>query len=72
MRRAAHNGCCCRVAQTRALCSVLWKLLISEGLVEVLMNIEIPLVKKNCACYVFSEEKYLNLAWEILEVLGSS
>ncbi|XP_044464498.1 helicase and polymerase-containing protein TEBICHI isoform X2 [Mangifera indica] len=44
MRRAAHNGCCCRVAQTRALCSVLWKLLISEGLVEVLMNIEIPLV----------------------------
>ncbi|GAV78351.1 DEAD domain-containing protein/Helicase_C domain-containing protein/DNA_pol_A domain-containing protein, partial [Cephalotus follicularis] len=44
MRRAAHNGCCRRVAQTRALCSVLWKLLISEELLEVLMNIEIPLV----------------------------
>ncbi|XP_059460849.1 helicase and polymerase-containing protein TEBICHI isoform X2 [Corylus avellana] len=44
MRRAAHNGCCRRVAQTRALCSVLWKLLISEDLIEALMNIEIPLV----------------------------
>ncbi|KAK9273993.1 hypothetical protein L1049_018807 [Liquidambar formosana] len=44
MRRAAHNGCCRRVAQTRALCSVLWKLLISEELIESLMNIEIPLV----------------------------
>ncbi|XP_065858049.1 helicase and polymerase-containing protein TEBICHI isoform X2 [Euphorbia lathyris] len=44
MRRAAHNGCCRRVAQTRALCSVLWKLLISEGLVEALKNIEMPLV----------------------------
>ncbi|XP_020536582.1 helicase and polymerase-containing protein TEBICHI isoform X2 [Jatropha curcas] len=44
MRRAAHNGCCRRVAQTRALCSVLWKLLISEGLVEPLKNIEIPMV----------------------------
>jgi len=45
-RRVAHNSCCRRVAQTRALCSVLWKLLISEGLVEALMQIEIPLV--NC------------------------
>ncbi|XP_059641680.1 helicase and polymerase-containing protein TEBICHI isoform X1 [Cornus florida] len=45
MRKAAHNGCCRRVAQTRALCSVLWKLLISEGLAEALMSIEIPLVK---------------------------
>ena len=44
-RRAAHNGCCRRVAQTRALCSVLWKLLVSEELVEVLLRIEIPLVK---------------------------
>ncbi|KAL2318229.1 hypothetical protein Fmac_032105 [Flemingia macrophylla] len=44
MRRVAHNGCCRRVAQTRALCSVLWKLLVSEELVEVLMGIEIPLV----------------------------
>ena len=44
MRRVAHNGCCRRVAQTRALCSVLWKLLISEGLIEALKNIEIPLV----------------------------
>ncbi|KAF1858617.1 hypothetical protein Lal_00044650 [Lupinus albus] len=44
MRKAAHNGCCRRVAQTRALCSVLWKLLVSEELVEVLMGIEIPLL----------------------------
>ncbi|XP_058200647.1 helicase and polymerase-containing protein TEBICHI isoform X1 [Rhododendron vialii] len=44
MRIAAHNGCCRRVAQTRALYSVLWKLLISEGLVEALLSIEIPLV----------------------------
>jgi len=45
MRRAAHNGCCRRVAQIRALSSVLWKLLVSEKLVEVLMDIEIPLVR---------------------------
>lgn len=45
MRRAAHNGCCRRAAQIRALCSVLWKLLVSEELVEVLMSIEIPLVR---------------------------
>ncbi|KAI9097672.1 hypothetical protein K1719_025443 [Acacia pycnantha] len=44
MRRAAHNGCCRRAAQMRALCSVLWKLLVSEELVGVLMSIEIPLV----------------------------
>ncbi|XP_024930711.1 helicase and polymerase-containing protein TEBICHI isoform X3 [Ziziphus jujuba] len=44
MRRAAHNGCCRRVAQTRALSSVLWKLLVSEELTEALLNIEIPLV----------------------------
>lgn len=44
MRKAAHNGCCRRVAQVRALGSVLWKLLVAEGLVEVLMKIENPLV----------------------------
>ncbi|XP_022754544.1 helicase and polymerase-containing protein TEBICHI isoform X4 [Durio zibethinus] len=44
MRRAAHNGCCLRVAQTRALCSALWKLLISEKLIEVFTYIETPLV----------------------------
>ncbi|KAL5558793.1 hypothetical protein UlMin_035004 [Ulmus minor] len=44
MRRVAHNGCCRRVAQTRALYSVLWKLLVSEDLTEALLNIEIPLV----------------------------
>ncbi|XP_057468034.1 helicase and polymerase-containing protein TEBICHI [Actinidia eriantha] len=44
MRIAAHNGCCRRVAQNRALCSVLWKLLVSERLVEALISIEIPLV----------------------------
>ncbi|KAL0330755.1 UNVERIFIED_CONTAM: Helicase and polymerase-containing protein TEBICHI [Sesamum angustifolium] len=42
-RRAAHNGCCRRVAQTRALFSVLWKLLESEELVEPLMMIEVRL-----------------------------
>ncbi|GAA0144171.1 DNA-directed DNA polymerase [Lithospermum erythrorhizon] len=44
MRRAAHNGCCRRVAQTRALTSVLWKLLISEKLLDALLRIEVPLV----------------------------
>lgn len=44
MRRAAHNGCCRRVAQIRVLSSVLWKLVISEELVESLLSIEIPLV----------------------------
>lgn len=44
MRRAAHNGCCRRAAQVRALSSVLWKLLISEELMEVLLNVEMPLV----------------------------
>ncbi|GER38071.1 DNA polymerase I family protein [Striga asiatica] len=43
-RRAAHNGCCRRVSQTRALFSVLWKLLESEKLVEPLTTIEILLV----------------------------
>lgn len=50
MRRAAHNGCCRRVAQTRALCSVLWKLLVSEELTEALLSVEIPLV--NLPCYL--------------------
>ena len=45
MRRPAHNGCCRRVAQIRALSSVFWKLLKSEELVEVLLSIEIPLVR---------------------------
>ncbi|KAF5797771.1 putative DNA-directed DNA polymerase [Helianthus annuus] len=44
MRRAAHNGCCRRVAQTRALSSVLWKLLTSENLLEPLVTTEMPLV----------------------------
>ncbi|KAI7750050.1 hypothetical protein M8C21_005019, partial [Ambrosia artemisiifolia] len=44
MRRAAHNGCCRRVAQTRALSSVLWKLLTSENLIEPLVTTEMPLV----------------------------
>lgn len=44
MRRAAHNGCCRRVAQIRALSSVLWKLVISEELVGALTKIENPLV----------------------------
>lgn len=44
MRRAAHNGCCRRVAQTRALYSAFWKLLISEKLIDVFTYIETPLV----------------------------
>ncbi|KAJ9555668.1 hypothetical protein OSB04_010282 [Centaurea solstitialis] len=44
MRRAAHNGCCRRVAQIRALSCVLWKLLASEKLNEPLVTIEMPLV----------------------------
>ncbi|XP_076922423.1 helicase and polymerase-containing protein TEBICHI-like [Bidens hawaiensis] len=44
MRRAAHNGCCRRASQTRALSSVLWKLLASENLLEPLVTTEMPLV----------------------------
>uniref|UniRef100_A0A7N0TLR1 Uncharacterized protein n=1 Tax=Kalanchoe fedtschenkoi TaxID=63787 RepID=A0A7N0TLR1_KALFE len=44
MRRAAHNGCCRRVAFVRALSSVLWKLLEAEGLSKALESTEIPLV----------------------------
>ncbi|KAH9300440.1 hypothetical protein KI387_012023, partial [Taxus chinensis] len=45
MGRVAHNGCCRRVAQVRALHSNLWKLIVSEGLVHVLRSLEMPLVK---------------------------
>lgn len=45
MRRAAHNGCCRRAAQIRALQCVLWKLLTSEELVDALLGIELPLVR---------------------------
>ncbi|KAL1210307.1 Helicase and polymerase-containing protein TEBICHI [Cardamine amara subsp. amara] len=44
IRRVAHNGCCRRVAQTRALCSALWKILVSEELLEALTATEMPLV----------------------------
>ncbi|CAN6826846.1 unnamed protein product, partial [Brassica oleracea] len=44
IRRVAHNGCCRRVAQTRALCSALWKILVSEELIEALTATEMPLV----------------------------
>eukprot|EP01018_Ginkgo_biloba_P001647 Gb_33083 [translate_table: standard] len=44
MARVAHNGCCRRVAQIRALHSTLWKLIVSEGLDQALTSIEIPLV----------------------------
>ncbi|KAK9142494.1 hypothetical protein Syun_011894 [Stephania yunnanensis] len=44
IRRAAHDGCCRRVAQTRALGSVLWKLVASEKLDQALISIENPLV----------------------------
>ncbi|XP_024005041.1 helicase and polymerase-containing protein TEBICHI isoform X2 [Eutrema salsugineum] len=44
IRRVAHNGCCRRVAQTRTLCSALWKILVSEELLEALTTTEMPLV----------------------------
>ncbi|CAH8378004.1 unnamed protein product [Eruca vesicaria subsp. sativa] len=44
IRRVAHNGCCRRVAQTRALYSALWKILVSEELLEALTTTEMPLV----------------------------
>ncbi|BBN13748.1 DNA polymerase theta [Marchantia polymorpha subsp. ruderalis] len=45
MGRVSHNGCCRRAAQTRALHSALWKLLVSEGLNHPLSMIEMPLVR---------------------------
>ncbi|XP_057854248.2 helicase and polymerase-containing protein TEBICHI isoform X1 [Cryptomeria japonica] len=45
MGRVAHNGCCRHVAQVRALYSNLWKLILSEGLDQVLRTLEMPLVK---------------------------
>jgi DNA polymerase theta len=44
MHKAAHNGCCRRAAQTRALGSVLRKLLVSEKLTDLVETIEGPLV----------------------------
>lgn len=65
MRRAAHNGCCRRAAQTRALCSVLWKLLISEGLVVALTSIEMPLVNTSLiGCYLHMPEQLFCLYFQ--------
>ena len=44
MGRVAHNGYCRRATQVHALHSILWKLIISEGLVQVLRSLEMPLV----------------------------
>ncbi|KAL6623093.1 hypothetical protein ACP70R_032972 [Stipagrostis hirtigluma subsp. patula] len=44
MHKAAHNGCCRRAAQTRALCSALNKLLVSQNLDGLIKTIEGPLV----------------------------
>ncbi|KAJ4750728.1 DNA polymerase I [Rhynchospora pubera] len=44
MHKAAHNGCCRRSAQIRALASVLGKLIMSENLSDVFLKIESPLV----------------------------
>lgn len=44
MHKAAHNGCCRRAAQTRALASVLRKLLVSQNLNDLVETIEGPLV----------------------------
>ncbi|KAL0323848.1 UNVERIFIED_CONTAM: Helicase and polymerase-containing protein TEBICHI [Sesamum calycinum] len=65
-RRAAHNGCCRRVAQTRALFSVLWKLLESEELVEPLMMIEVRLVDnllETAATFVHQVKAAFQLLW---------
>ncbi|KAF8666497.1 hypothetical protein HU200_053610 [Digitaria exilis] len=44
MHKAAHNGCCRRAAQTRALYTVLKKLLDSQNLHDLVDTIEGPLV----------------------------
>lgn len=44
MHKAAHNGCCRRAALTRALSSVLKKLLVSQNLDGLVETIEGPLV----------------------------
>ncbi|XP_078170110.1 helicase and polymerase-containing protein TEBICHI-like [Carex rostrata] len=44
MHKAAHNGCCRRSAQIRALASVLGKRIVSENLSNMLLKIESPLV----------------------------
>ncbi|KAH7283331.1 hypothetical protein KP509_34G001800 [Ceratopteris richardii] len=44
MGRVAHNGCCRRVAQIRALHTVIWKLIMAEGLNQPLLQQEMPLV----------------------------
>ncbi|TVU51610.1 hypothetical protein EJB05_03050 [Eragrostis curvula] len=44
MHKAAHNGCCRRAALTRALFSVLKKLLVSQNLSGLVETIEGPLV----------------------------
>jgi len=53
IRRVAHNGCCRRVAQTRALCSALWKILVSEELLQALTTIEMPLVNLLLTCFSY-------------------
>lgn len=45
MHKAAHNGCCRRSAQIRALASVLGKRIVSENLSNMLLKIESPLVR---------------------------
>ncbi|RCV18574.1 hypothetical protein SETIT_3G311900v2 [Setaria italica] len=44
MHKAAHNGCCRRAAQTKALYTVLNKLLVSQNLYDLVHTIEGPLV----------------------------
>jgi hypothetical protein len=44
MHKAAHNGCCRRAALTRALNSVLKKLLVPQNLNGLVETIESPLV----------------------------
>ncbi|XBJ11452.1 hypothetical protein VPH35_016147 [Triticum aestivum] len=44
MHKAAHNGCCRRAVQTRALGSVLLKLLVSQNLSDLIETVEGPLV----------------------------
>lgn len=54
MHKAAHNGCCRRSAQIRALASVLGKLILSEKLSDVFLTIESPLVQYGLAFHLYS------------------
>ncbi|MQM13838.1 hypothetical protein Taro_046767, partial [Colocasia esculenta] len=65
MRRAAHDGCCRRVAQIRALTFILWAMLVSENLIIVLADIENPLKPRRH----WSKNKIQNSAFGTTDVI---